>query len=524
MGRTVTVPLIFEPGGRAIPRSAFFGQCARLAARLNAMPAMPLMPLCRRRQDVMASIVAANASGRDVILPNDAGGAAVAQIADQLGAFILVLSEGDPAPDVPLPTIVLGADEAPAAASPHWHVAAAITLYTSGSTGTPVAHRHPLEMFLAGVPRWAERLDLGDAPATIVATVPSQHMFGLEATVMLPLHRKATAVYDGRPFYPMDVHDALKAIPTPRVLVTTPVHLIALVREGMPLPPLHCIVSATAPLSRELAEQAEALFGAPVFEIYGSTETGMAASRRTARTDVFTLRDDLELEVDRDGALFHGAHLARPAHVADLIQPVDDGFRLLGRGADMANVAGKRASLAGLTATLTGIDGVEDGVMVLPESSCEEVARPVAVVVAPTMTPVAVRAALRERLPEVFVPRRVLLVDALPRDSVGKLPAAAVAALLDGAPATFTIPADHPSIDGHFPGNPMVPGAVALDHTLAAAGLAAPISLVSVKFKSMLRAGETCTVETGRGRRGLTAVCRVGEREILSAVIGSETP
>ncbi|MEZ5436242.1 MAG: hypothetical protein R3E67_06880 [Pseudomonadales bacterium] len=38
----------------------------------------------------------------------------------------------------------------------------------------------------------------------------------------------------------------------------------------------------------------------------------------------------------------------------------------------------------------------------------------------------------------------------------------------------FRIAADHPSLAGHFPGNPIVPGVVLLDHILASAKTALP--------------------------------------------------
>ena len=61
------------------------------------------------------------------------------------------------------------------------------------------------------------------------------------------------------------------------MLITTPVHLRTVLADDLELPPLDLIVSATAPLSQELAREAERRFGAPLLEIYGSTETGQIA-------------------------------------------------------------------------------------------------------------------------------------------------------------------------------------------------------------------------------------------------------
>src|SRR6185312_7255193 len=110
------------------------------------------------------------------------------------------------------------------------------------------------------------------------------------------------AIHSARPFFPVDVAKALQDVPAPRVLVTTPVHLRALVEHGEPLPALAAIVSATAPMPPELARAAEVLFAAPVQEVFGSTETCVIAHRRTASEECFTLYPGIALHPQPDGA------------------------------------------------------------------------------------------------------------------------------------------------------------------------------------------------------------------------------
>jgi len=164
--------------------------------------------------------------------------------------------------------------------------------------------------------------------------------------------------------------------------------------------------------------------GAAVWEIYGFTEAGSVAARRTTQTDVWRLREDFAV-IEADGGHAVGwADFGRRIPFPDVIEIVDSrSIRLLGRRQDMVNIAGKRASLSGLTAQLLEIEGIEDGVIWLPseDDGSGTVARLVAFVVAPDRREDDLMRAVRDRLGAAFAPRRLVFVDALPRNATGKL-------------------------------------------------------------------------------------------------------
>jgi acyl-coenzyme A synthetase/AMP-(fatty) acid ligase len=307
-------------------------------------------------------------------------------------------------------------------------------VFTSGSTGTPLPYKKTWGRLVNCVRFEAERLGLLDGRShAIVGTVPPQHMYGFESTVLLAL-QSGNAFSAGRPFYPADVCSELASVPQPRMLVSTPVHLRTLLAAGVHLPSADLVLSATAPLSQNLAREVEQRFETRLLEIYGSTETGQIASRRTAKAVEWQLFTGVRLFARQDQTWAEGGHVEQPTPMCDVLEiTAADRFLLHGRLSDLVNIAGKRSSLSYLNHQLNAIPGVVDGAFFVreqDESSSTGVTRVAALVVAPTLDAAAVIEQLRKRIDPVFMPRPLLFVDSLPRNDTGKLPHDSLLALV----------------------------------------------------------------------------------------------
>ncbi|HYZ60841.1 MAG TPA: AMP-binding protein [Acetobacteraceae bacterium] len=428
-------PLVERPDGEAlflrpsgpVHAPAFLADAHRLASELPGSG--PVLNLCRDRYAFMVAFAAALIRGRVCLLSGDPSPTMLAAVTQAHPGCVAAID--DPEVTAPAP-LHLVRPEGRAGAAPNPAIPArqlAAVVFTSGSTGAPTAHRKAWGALVARSRAAAERFGLqGPAVGSVVGTVPPGHMYGFEVTALLPLHARC-ASWCGRTFFPADVQAALDAAPAPRILVTTPLQMRALL--GVRPPSLQACISATAPLDPALAAEAETRWGGPVLEIFGATEVGSIASRRTVEGDSWRVYPGVALRRD-DGVALVEAEFAPPVPLADEIEMLDaDRFRLLGRRADMVKLGGRRASLAGLNRILTGLDGVCDGIFVVPDDLDQRsTARLLAVVVAPGRSAPSILADLRDRMDPIFLPRRVVHVDALPRNALGKLPRQAVLDLL----------------------------------------------------------------------------------------------
>ena len=412
--------------GQGVTATSFLADVASLAARLPL--AQAAVNLCEDRYAFLVAFAALLVRGQINLLPPSRAAHAIdAALRAYPDSYTLGDTPLYPEPPDFLRFVPDGRGRAVAPMLVAGGATAAIG-YTSGSTGVPRANpKHWQRLAISSGHNDALLRALAGGDYHVVATVPPQHMYGLEFSVLLPLFGHA-AVHAGRPFFAADIAVALSGLPEPRILVTTPVHLRALVESEQSLPAFSGIVSATAPLSRELALVAEARFDAPVQEVFGSTETCVIAHRRTAHEDAWTPYAGVQLHPQPDGTRVEAPQLAQPVVLADTVELLEGGgFRLCGRNTDLLEIAGKRASLGDLTHKLLAVPGVRDGVMFqLDDTDGMGVRRIAALVVAPGLDERAILDALRADVDPVFLPRPMKLVDALPRSETGKLPRAAL--------------------------------------------------------------------------------------------------
>ena len=429
-------PLAYRHGA-VITAAQYLADVYHCAKRLP--PSTYVLLACQDRYAFAVGFGAAMVRGQSCLLPSTHTVELIANLASTYEALYCLTD--DPACAFDLPTTLIeagllsdlpaeGLQGIPLIAGDH----VAAYVYTSGSTGLPVAHPKHWDRLVANVQSEGARLGIVPGSGyTIVGTVPPQHMYGFESTVLVALQNGA-AFEAGRPFYPADIERAIAGVPRPRAMVTTPFHLRAWLTEVAAPSALDLLVSATAPLAITLAEEAEEKTGARLLEIYGSTETGQLATRRTTETSDWTTFDGIVIHQTEATSIASGTQVEGDVPINDVLELKSERvFILHGRTADMVNVAGKSTTLDYLNHQLLSIEGVEDGAFFAQGVSTEgtgNTTRLAAVVVAPTHTFESLQTALRRKIAPAFLPRPLKLVTSLPRNGTSKLPRAALLELI----------------------------------------------------------------------------------------------
>ncbi|MBX3274931.1 MAG: acyl--CoA ligase [Sandaracinaceae bacterium] len=296
------------------------------------------------------------------------------------------------------------------------------TVYTSGSTGEHTACPKTAAQLLGEARMLVEAFPF-EVGARFLPMVPAHHIYGLLFGVLVPLVGGG-AFHRHTPLHAGEV----AAIGPVDVLVTVPAHLggLLVASEGELGHPAR-VVSSAAPLPPRVAAAVRAQLGWTVTEVFGSSETGGIAWRESGGEGPWTPLPGVSVDADADGRMrldspFLSPDEPRPFVGSDRVELLEDGrFLHRGRADGVLKIGGVRVSLAEVERRLLDLDGVRDAaVLGVPVEGPRGYAIHAAVV-APGLDREAIRAALRGWLAPVAMPRRLELVDALPRTDSGKL-------------------------------------------------------------------------------------------------------
>ncbi|WP_116707341.1 acyl-CoA synthetase [Actinomycetospora cinnamomea] len=455
-------PEAIRVGDTTMTGPELLGAAAVVADQITERPSEgPVAVLAEPTARTVVAMVGALLAGVPVVpVPPDVGAGERAHVLADSGASLWI---GERPPEISLPVRKVDVRQRsgdPARETPH--DGPALVLYTSGTTGAPKGVLLSKAAMGAGLDGLADAWDW-TADDTLAHGLPLFHVHGLVLGVFGALRIGSKLVHVGRPkpaHYAAAVRDhgasLLFGVPTIWSRVAADPDAAAALR------PARLLVSGSAPLPVSVFEQLRERTGQAPVERYGMSETMITVSvradgerrpgwvgvpvagfeTRLASTDEETegelLRHDGEtigeLQV-RGPGLFDG-YLGRPEATAETwtadgwfrtgdAAVIDEGgyHRIVGRrSVDLIKTGGYRVGAGEIETALLEHAGISE-VAVVGEPDDDLGQRIVAHVVlaGDPVDPDEVIAFVADRLSAHKRPREVRVVDALPRNAMGKV-------------------------------------------------------------------------------------------------------
>jgi acyl-CoA synthetase (AMP-forming)/AMP-acid ligase II len=313
---------------------------------------------------------------------------------------------------------------------------------TSGTYGRPQLCDRPQRAAVAEARNYVETLGLF-ARAHVVVTTPLHHAFAFGFGLIAAL--LADASLELRPqFHPARTLDP--ALPDVDLLAVVPpmLPLLARVRgRGATRTIRHCFF-AGAPCPEEVASAFSRAFGQPLFQIYGTTETGGIASTfapGAARAGAGLPLRGVAVTIDGGGrfpelgcdageicvrstSMMAGylgtARAAEPWHTGDLGRVLASGeVELRGRLRDIINVGGSKVDPREVEEILHRHPAIKDVAVYAGQSGGEELVQ-AAVCPRDAATAGELRRFCEQYLASHKVPQVIHFLDAIPRTPSGK--------------------------------------------------------------------------------------------------------
>ena len=223
-----------------------------------------------------------------------------------------------------------------------------IRLFTSGSSGTPKCIEKTVGLMDREAEVTTRLFGAVTEGAVVQSTVDPRHLYGLTFNIWF-------AFSAGRPIAKTRrvYQEQLLTLPHPVALITTPTFM-RMLETTLAAPVLPFVLSAGGPLSDEAKATLTAWSPSTIYEIYGSTETGVVASRAhesnalaNAQTPDWTLIDEAMLSETADGWILTSPLLPTGVMMLDdqLKLTGERTFHLLGRRDRVVKIGEVRLSL-----------------------------------------------------------------------------------------------------------------------------------------------------------------------------------
>jgi malonyl-CoA/methylmalonyl-CoA synthetase len=346
----------------------------------------------------------------------------------------------------------------------------AALLYTSGTTGLPkgvlLSHGNLLHNARTLADAWGFTGPELPTPDALLHVLPLHHTHGLFVALHCALAGAGSALL----LEQFDPADAVALLPATTVLMGVPTHYVRLLDEpgfdAHATASLRLMTSGSAPMPAALHGRLRERTGQQVVERYGMTETSILTSnplygeRRPGSVGPalpgvgvrVVDEGDVSLPAGSVGAVqvlgpnVSAGYWRRPElraadvtadgwfRTGDLGWLADDGYlTLVGRTKDLVISGGLNVYPAEVEAVLDAHPAVRESAVVgVPDPDLGEAAVAVLVAADPGagVDVEAVRAAARQRLAGYKVPRRLVVVDELPRNAMGKVEKARLRAML----------------------------------------------------------------------------------------------
>ena len=370
----------------------------------------------------------------------------------------------------------------------------ALVVFTSGSTGTPLAIEKRFCQLDAELATWESMLGATLGDSIVTATVSHQHIYGLLFRVLWPLCAGRAFTDRAREYWEELFRDSRQH--PGLTLITSPAHLDRMPPEEQAQDEwrqlaacCRAVFSSGSPLSAESAERAGRRLEKDIVEIFGSSETGGIAWRHQSEGPSWRCLPGVEVRAEQGLLQIRSPHLPSADWFgsADCCELFDDNtFLLLGRSDNLVKLGGKRISLQAIENRLVEHPWVERCRVISLQQKKDRLAAIVCLSKEGNQALVDtdktfVNEQLKRHLEgveRIALPRYWRYLSDLPRDSQGKVTRAGLEELFSPEAVKFArviqcdqngresaeielfIPMNLYYFQGHFPGTPVLPGIV----------------------------------------------------------------